>query len=71
MTYGIMKQSDANDIVMYLTTMQLNCRPQHDCTFGFLVYTPHLVIVLLGTKFSNITIINEYLAIDIGGNESE
>ena len=37
---------DGNDIGMHLTTMQLNYRPQHDCTF----YTPHLVVLLLCTK---------------------
>ena len=47
MTCDTMNQCDANDIVRYLTTMQLNCRPQHDCTF---LYTLHRVVVLLCTK---------------------
>ena len=35
MTFDAMNQCDVNDIVtMYLTTMYLNCRPQHDGTFG-------------------------------------
>ena len=29
MTCNTMNQCDANNIVMYLTTMQLNCRPHH------------------------------------------
>ena len=45
MTCGTLQQCDANDIVMYLTAMQLNCRTQHDCTFG-VFYTPHLVVLL-------------------------
>ena len=34
MTCDTMNHCDANEIVMYSTTMQLNCRPQHDCTLG-------------------------------------
>ena len=50
MTSDTMNQCDANDIVLYLTTMWLNCRPQHDCIFGGFLYTPHLIVVLLCTK---------------------
>ena len=44
MSCETMNQYDANDIVMYLTTMLLNCHPQHDCTFDVLF--THLILLL-------------------------
>ena len=39
MTYHSMNQCDAKDIVMCLTTMQLNCRPHHVLYFWCFLHT--------------------------------
>ena len=57
MTCGTMQQCDANDIVMYLTTMKLNCWPLHDCIFWvFLLHTSSCCCTVM-YEINNIIII--------------
>ena len=59
MTCDTMNQCDASDIVMYLTTMYLNCRPPHVLYFWCCCFLTHHILLLYNyVRNKNIIIIS-------------